>query len=370
MSFFLKKGAIEDRMDTDSVERIEQTIMRLGGLAAAGGGMRLGDASSAPASAAASGPNPNVALLEGMGFTTAQAQAGLNAVGGDVERAAAWILDHPESAGAPAAGGAATGGDAPAQSEDGKHVHQALCNRCKRQIVGTRHKCKSCADFDLCDACFPMRIMWHDEEHDFHDYDEELQVEQKPKKELTEEEKAAEVARLKELMEAKRQMREEEAKRLERENELKRRVEAKNTIEQKRKWEEQKVRMEQEKIRRQKEKEEAHKQAVLQKIRRERGAKLAAANGGSEEKDSKPIVPVKRELPSTCTVQIRGKTGTFQWEGSSSATVAEVASFVQQKTGSAVTLVSSYPKVIFSGGKEHTTLADAGLAPRGLLLIQ
>ena len=26
---FLKKGAIEDRMDTDSVERIEQTIMRL-----------------------------------------------------------------------------------------------------------------------------------------------------------------------------------------------------------------------------------------------------------------------------------------------------------------------------------------------------
>ena len=60
----------------------------------------------------------------------------------------------------------------------------------------------------------------------------------------------------------------------------------------KRKWEEQKVRMEQEKIRRQKEKEEAHKQAVLQKIRRERGAKLAAANGGSEEKGTTCVLVV------------------------------------------------------------------------------
>ena len=47
--------------------------------------MRLGDAPSTP-TATLNGPNPNVALLEGMGFTSAQAQAGLNAVGGDVER--------------------------------------------------------------------------------------------------------------------------------------------------------------------------------------------------------------------------------------------------------------------------------------------
>src|SRR5690606_37296539 len=33
---------------------------------------------------------------------------------------------------------------------------------CKDQIVGTRHKCKSCKDYDLCDACYEKRLINHD----------------------------------------------------------------------------------------------------------------------------------------------------------------------------------------------------------------
>jgi sulfatase maturation enzyme AslB (radical SAM superfamily) len=59
------------------------------------------------------------------------------------------------------------------------HMHNALCNRCKRQIKGTRYKCKGCADFDLCGGCYPQRIMWHNEEHEFEGHDKELEVSKK-----------------------------------------------------------------------------------------------------------------------------------------------------------------------------------------------
>merc|ERR1711991_182252 len=155
-----------------------------------------------------------------MGFSESQAKAGLAATGGVVENAAAWLLDHPEAGQeGPASAGASNAGE----GGEGLHVHQAACDRCKKQIVGTRYKCGSCRDFDLCPSCYPMRVMWHDDEHDFVAHETELLVDghlpgQAPKKELTDEEK--------------------------------KRVEAKNTGDSKRKWEEQKQQMEAEKARR------------------------------------------------------------------------------------------------------------------------
>lgn len=37
-------------------------------------------------------------------------------------------------------------------------VHSAACDACDSTIVGTRHKCTSCEDFDLCDACHNARV--------------------------------------------------------------------------------------------------------------------------------------------------------------------------------------------------------------------
>ncbi len=173
---------------------------------------------------AAAGPDAGkVAQLTAMGFTAGQAAAGLAATGGHVENACAWILDHPAAGLAPAP---AAGPDAPAgEGDSAPHVHQANCDRCKKQIVGTRYKCRLCPDFDLCPACYPMRVMWHDEEHEFAAHTTELAVSEGGGggggRVLSDEEKKAEVARLKELMEHKRQLREEDAARAARESEMK-----------------------------------------------------------------------------------------------------------------------------------------------------
>ncbi|CAE6416713.1 unnamed protein product [Rhizoctonia solani] len=47
-------------------------------------------------------------------------------------------------------------------------VHAAECDACDQTIVGTRHKCTVCHDFDLCDACFKASAqpLNHKTEHD------------------------------------------------------------------------------------------------------------------------------------------------------------------------------------------------------------
>jgi len=37
-----------------------------------------------------------------------------------------------------------------------KVVHSANCDVCKERIVGHRHKCETCDDYDLCDNCFKI----------------------------------------------------------------------------------------------------------------------------------------------------------------------------------------------------------------------
>ncbi|KAF8753640.1 Ig-like domain from next BRCA1 [Rhizoctonia solani] len=47
-------------------------------------------------------------------------------------------------------------------------VHHAECDACDETIVGIRHKCTICHDFDLCDVCFKANVepMNHKSDHD------------------------------------------------------------------------------------------------------------------------------------------------------------------------------------------------------------
>ena len=151
--------------------------------------------------------------------------------------------------------------------------------------------------------------------------------------------------------------------------ELRRRVEAKDTVEQKRKWEEQKIAMEAEKIRRAKEKEEAHKQAVLEKIRREKGEKQGTIIAPA-------IVPAsnsQRDI-TECTVQIRTAAGNLLWKGSPDAPLSEVARFVAEQKGMAagkVAFSTPHPRQVYAGEQLDTTsLRGAGMVPRGVLVLE
>jgi len=42
------------------------------------------------------------------------------------------------------------------QKDDGPLVHPAFCDCCQAKIVGNRHKCETCPDYDLCDTCLKI----------------------------------------------------------------------------------------------------------------------------------------------------------------------------------------------------------------------
>lgn len=45
-------------------------------------------------------------------------------------------------------------------------IHPADCDACDKTIIGTRHKCTVCLDFDLCDSCFKARAEPHEHKAD------------------------------------------------------------------------------------------------------------------------------------------------------------------------------------------------------------
>jgi len=42
------------------------------------------------------------------------------------------------------------------QNQSDQLVHPAICDCCQNKLIGNRHKCKICPDYDLCDKCFKI----------------------------------------------------------------------------------------------------------------------------------------------------------------------------------------------------------------------
>ncbi|KAG8919530.1 hypothetical protein FRC00_011219 [Tulasnella sp. 408] len=51
-------------------------------------------------------------------------------------------------------------------------VHNASCDVCRKTIVGSRHKCLDCPDYDLCDKCVTTHRDKHPAEHEFYEFKE------------------------------------------------------------------------------------------------------------------------------------------------------------------------------------------------------
>ena len=53
-------------------------------------------------------------------------------------------------------------------SNDASAVHDSICDVCDKRIIGVRHKCLDCADYDMCDFCMSTRrYEAHDDSHNF-----------------------------------------------------------------------------------------------------------------------------------------------------------------------------------------------------------
>lgn len=94
-------------------------------------------------------------------------------------------------------------------------------------------------------------------------------------------------------------------------------------------------------------------------------------NVKEEEKVTVSQPAVKKEVSSTCQVVLRGREGSLTWSGPSTESVQTVAAWASKELGGKpVILVASHPRVVFADGKELLSLLEAGLVPRGMLLIQ
>jgi len=196
------------------------------------------------------------------------------------------------------------------KKNDGKHRHNAKCDRCWKQIIGTRFKCHMCEDFDLCENCEPNALMFHDPEHIFlphkteyvkpveekkeekMDTTPDAQEKQDPNQPLTEEEKKEEIK--KKLMKKLEKEREEEEFKKQK-DELRRRKENKEAREAKEKWETEKARIQREKERKEKEERERHKREVLERMEEEKKVRLAQATVPTTD----VIAPKKRNKITT-----------------------------------------------------------------------
>lgn len=326
-----------------------------------------------------------------MGFSQGQAAKAIAATGNtSTEAAMEWIFSHPESAeDAPAA---ATGGNAPTgqapqpMAVDGAEkpptVHNALCDTCKDQIVGTRHKCKSCKDYDLCDACYEKRLINHDPDHEFGHFTEDIPMpERKP---LTPEEREAALKRLEEKRKEVLRLKQEEEKKAERERELKRRQMGKEILAAKEKFKEEQIQRDLALRKKEKQEEARALREIKEKLAREKAAKLAArqpaaaaAPAPAPAAAAPAAQPVAASSASTATeavVQVRFPDGkTLQNSFKPDDSLRVVHSWVQasRTDGRPFALSTTFPRKDYSGSSlDSTTLRAADLVPRGALIVK
>eukprot|EP01090_Pellita_catalonica_P003249 TRINITY_DN12900_c0_g1_i1.p1 TRINITY_DN12900_c0_g1~~TRINITY_DN12900_c0_g1_i1.p1 ORF type:complete len:360 (-),score=88.74 TRINITY_DN12900_c0_g1_i1:968-2047(-) len=351
--------------------------------------------------------------LMAMGFTKEQAEQGLAQTGGNVQNAVEWIIANP--GGAAASGGQTLGGKSSGGSDamnvdeksvpmevnddksavadgdkeeteqetsdrvDSLTVHNALCDVCKQQIIGIRNKCKSCIDYDLCSDCFKMRLIHHDPDHEFESHSEDIPTPEKIQ--LTEEQKRAAKNQMKQRLASIRQQREADEAARAKEREINRRQSGKAAIEAKKKWEEQQMQLDLEAKRKEKLMDKKAKDAIREKIRLQKEARRAKYS-------KKPITAPTPTPPAatktvsaptknydTCQVQIRQTDGksirhTFAPDDTLRVLFNWVSSNRTDGGFGPFSFKTTYPRKTYDASNfDSTTLRDAGLVPRGQILI-
>jgi len=375
------------------------------------GGQRLGGGSGMPQQPQQQiTPDPRMLHdLVDMGFTEAQARAGLIAVrNAEISQAIDWISDHPDLPSAQpqqpqapaqpqqisadqmaallAAAASASGisqpqqqaAAAPAQPQAASVVHDALCNYCQKQIVGVRYKCSVCPDFDMCESCKNQGI--HDPTHKLNAITENV----RPK--MTAAEVELKKQELRRKLEAKR-AEEEEAEKLRKKNqELERRRAGHDLQEAKERFEQSQARKAD--IARKKEAQEAA--AAKERIRKlieqdklERRARLAgedpevaaATLSGIQQKREHIIVPM---APTTSIpIQVRLPDGTYlKNEFSKSATVRDLFNWVSANRTDPIppdvtsfTLMMLAPRRVYGPADMNLTLVQADLGTSSALIL-
>jgi len=317
-----------------------------------------------------------------LGFSQVQVEKAIAATGASVEAAVDWILAHPEAAAtdSPASGAPTTvvprntGGGSPPV------VHNALCNNCKDQIIGTRHKCQECKDYDLCDECYKKRVLLHEPDHEFGHFTEDIPMpERKP---LTPEERQAALKKLEEKRKEILRLKQEEEKKAEKERELKRRQMGKEIVAAKEKWKEEQIKLDLAQRKKEKQDEAAAKREIKERLAREKAAKLAAKQGSSApsttvQPSQPPVATASSNTSSSATeavVQVRMPDGkTMQKTFRPDDTLRAVYTWVQSsRTDSrAFALSTTLPRRDYHGGLlDTTTIRAADLMPRGALIVK
>jgi hypothetical protein len=160
-TFFIN-GKEVDRLQGANKSALEEKInqLRMPVTTMTGKAHRLDDDEPMPAAPANDG---SFQMLKEMGFADDRIQAAFKAVGAaDVERAIDWINENMEES-------VQMTDEKPAE---GPVVHNAICNECKKQIIGVRHKCLTCYDTDFCSEC----VGKHDPSHPIEKYEENVEI--------------------------------------------------------------------------------------------------------------------------------------------------------------------------------------------------
>ncbi|KAG8941255.1 hypothetical protein FRC04_004657 [Tulasnella sp. 424] len=76
---------------------------------------------------------------------------------------------HREPSRGPHFGGLATSSPTPPNLPPHLSIHRAVCDVCQKIIIGGRHRCLDCSDYDLCNQCIVSRRDAHDADHEFYE---------------------------------------------------------------------------------------------------------------------------------------------------------------------------------------------------------
>jgi len=264
--------------------------------------------------------------------------------------------------------------------QKGKPLHEGfLCDGCKGEIYGIRYRCLVCDNYDLCETCEKKGV--HIEtEHNFQIIEKPIDITQQQASPLTEEEKKQVLERLQEKIRHRREQKRKEEERAEIERERKRRLEGKEAQAAMEKWKEQQAIKEAERIRREKEEEKRAKELIRKKIEQdklERQAQQRREISQSQSQQQSQSQSQPKPPPTTqyneCILQIRLTNGSIlKGTFKPTDTINTVLNYIEKNRTDdqgPFQMMTTFPKKVFTAELLNTTLLEAGLVPRGTLVI-